>query len=480
MKYLPVMPIEPEPRETPNPKIGAHTGDDPYLPTSGNGGYTVTGYDLDLDYRANTERLEGTAVLTAVATQKLSRFSLDLVGLVASKISVNGTRVAKFSQADGTISIRPASPLPEGKPFTVMVLYAGFPHPTKSPAMSAPDAPGQRGEVGWTTFADSVHVVGSPNGAPTWFPCNDLASAKAPVRIRITCDTRFGVVATGELKSRQVRGERRTWVFATTEPVAPHQVGLALGQFSAVHSDDFAQSYASPALVAAGFESLEVLPRMRMLFEDAFGPFPLAAHAVLITSDELPMPLSAHGLTVIAATQLFTEESLSPGAFAAANTFQVDVVGGELLLAREFARQWFGASLTAQSWRHAWLHEGFALYGSWLWGDTAKLARRNWRTLSALPQDFTLADPGADRLFDARVAIRGALTLHALRVTVGDVEFFGLLRRWTQQHRHGTVTSEQFVDAATSTSPPHNSALRSLLHSWIEQAPLPPLPDPTD
>jgi aminopeptidase N len=456
MKYLPVMPSEPVPHDVPNPKIGAATGDDPYLPASGNGGYT--------------ERLEGTAVLTAVATQKLSRFSLDLVGLVASKISVNGTRVAKFSQADGTVSIRPASPLPEGRPFTVMVLYAGFPHPTKSPAMSAP---GERGEAGWTTFADSVHVIGLPNGAPTWFPCNDLASAKAPLRIRITCDSRFGVVATGELTSRQIRGDRTTWLFVTTEPVAPHQAGLALGSFSAVHSDDAAQSYAPPALVAAGFESLEVLPRMRVLFEDAFGPFPFPSHAVLVTTDDLPAPQSAHGLSVIPAATLFTDV-----ACAAVNDFQVDVVGGELALARHFARQWFGASLTAESWRHAWLHEGFALYGSWLWGDTNKLARKNWRTLSALPQDFTLAAPGADRILDERVAIRGALTLHALRVTVGDDEFFALLRRFTQQHRHGTVTGERFVDAATSTTSPHDSALRSLLQRWIEQEALPPLPDP--
>jgi aminopeptidase N len=212
---------------------------------------------------------------------------------------------------------------------------------------------------------------------------------------------------------------------------------------------------------------------MRVLFEDAFGPFPFGSHAVLVTNDDLLAPLSAHGLSVFPAALVDPE---------------VDVAAAEPLIAQVFARQWFGASLTAHSWRHAWLHEGFALYASWLWGDTAKLARKHWRKLAALPQDLTLADPGVDRIFDERVAIRGALTLHALRVSVGDDAFFALLRDWSAAHRHGDVSTEQFVDAATSTSAstsvssdiaPTSAALRALLHSWIEKQALPTLPDST-
>jgi aminopeptidase N len=450
----------------PNPKTGAPTGDDPYLPSSGNGGYTVTGYDLDLDYRAQTERLEGTAVITAVAVQKLSRFSLDLVGLVASKVSVNGTRVAKFSQADGSVSIRPATPLPAGQPFTVMLRYGGFPHATGFPetaALSPVSMP--RRQTGWVTSVDAVHVVGQPNGAATWFPCNEQSSSKAPVRIRLTCDTRLGVVATGALLSRQLRGDRCVWLFATDEPVAPHQVGLSLGEFSAVHTAGFAQFYASAALVQEGFDSLEALPRMQAAFEDAFGPFPHPSYAVLVTTDELSDPVSAHGLSVFAASTLFPRHENPTGG-------QVDVDAAESLIAGTFARQWFGASVTARSWRDAWLHEGFALYASWIWAGAHDRARAAHARLAQLPQNFLVSDPGPARLFDETVATRGALALHALRLTLSDDGFFALLRGWCEAHRHGTATTEDFVGAAGAMSP----ELRTLLHDWLDREPLPPLP----
>ena len=51
---------------------------DPYFPKAGNGGYDVTHYDLDLAFDPDTEKLSGTATLTARATQDLSAFDLDL------------------------------------------------------------------------------------------------------------------------------------------------------------------------------------------------------------------------------------------------------------------------------------------------------------------------------------------------------------------------------------------------------------------
>ena len=47
-------------------------------------------------------------------------------------------------------------------------------------------------------------------------------------------------------------------------------------------------------------------------------------------------------------------------------------------------------------------------------------------------------------MFDDRVYKRGALTLHALRVTVGDDAFFSLLKDWVAEHTGGSVTTEDF------------------------------------
>ena len=52
-------------------------------------------------------------------------------------------------------------------------------------------------------------------------------------------------------------------------------------------------------------------------------------------------------------------------------------------------------------------------------------AREHWKRLDDLPQDLLLGDPGPDDMFDDRVYKRGALLLHALRLTIGDDTFFG-------------------------------------------------------
>ena len=105
-------------------------------------------------------------------------------------------------------------------------------------------------------------------------------------------------------------------------------------------------------------------------------------------------------------------------------------------------------------------------------GRTAWRARRT-RGCRLLPQDLVIGDPGAAAMFDDRLYKRGALTLHALRLTVGDDVFFDILRTWTARYRHGTVSTEQFVVCATEVA---GTPLALLVESWVYRAALPELP----
>ncbi|MGB6124046.1 MAG: M1 family peptidase, partial [Gordonia sp. (in: high G+C Gram-positive bacteria)] len=63
---------------------------DPYLPGNGNLGYRVTRYDLALDYRVNSNRLSGTATVTATSYEQLRRVGLDLASSMrVDKVTVN-------------------------------------------------------------------------------------------------------------------------------------------------------------------------------------------------------------------------------------------------------------------------------------------------------------------------------------------------------------------------------------------------------
>ena len=58
--------------------------------------------------------------------------------------------------------------------------------------------------------------------------------------------------------------------------------------------------------------------------------------------------------------------------------------------------------------------------------------------------DLEIADPGPLGLFLGPIYDRGAATLHALRVKIGDEAFFAGAREWVSRYDGGTATTEDF------------------------------------
>lgn len=431
---------------------GASTSPDPYLPNHGNGGYRVLHYDLDLTYRVGPGRLEGRARITAVATQALSRFSLDFAGLRSGKVSVNGKPV-RYAQRGKKLQITPNRALPDGGRFTVEIRYTGSPAPI----------PSHWGEIGWDYLDDGVIVASQPVGAPSWFPCNDHPSDKATYRISVAVASSYQVVATGVLEAKQSSASLTRWDFRLSQPTPTYLVSVQIGRYTESSFATVPMMHAAvPARLAAPFEhDFGRQPRMLVEFERMFGPYPFEQYGVVVVDAELDAPIEAQSLSVFGSNH-------------------VDGVrGSERLVAHELAHQWFGNSLTVARWQHIWLNEGFANYAEWLWSEASggepadNHARRAWRQLSDLPQDLRIADPGTRHLFDDRVYLRGAVTLHALRLRLGDERFFALLKVWTSAHRHSTVTTEEFTTLAQRHTP---WPLTELFASWLNSPVLPAFP----
>ncbi|MET1044700.1 MAG: M1 family metallopeptidase [Microbacteriaceae bacterium] len=439
-----------------NSSVGA-TVVDPYVPGSGNRGYSVRHYDLDIDYRVANNRFLGTAVISAHASEHLETFTLDLVGLTAAKVTVNGQRVARFLDVAGKLIITPARPVEAGAAFTVTMRYSGSPGPRRS----------RWGELGWEELSEGVLVASQPTGAPTWFPCNDRPADKATYRIAVTAETPYRVIANGKLVASRVKASRTQWVYEVTEPMAPYLATVQIGYYSPRHLTPGHDGQVPMKAWIPRDLGLEFAadfadqPAMMATFERLFGPYPFPDYTVVVTDDDLEIPLEAHGMSIFGRNHVDGQK------------------GENRLVAHELAHSWFGNSLTAASWQHIWLHEGFACYAEWLWAENSgswsahRLATHYWAKLSTQRQDFLIGDPGPKLMFDDRVYKRGALTLHALRLTMGDTAFFSMLRDWTITNRHGTVTTEQFMaHAARFTDRP----LGRLFRSWLFDRSLPRLP----
>ena len=68
---------------------------------------------------------------------------------------------------------------------------------------------------------------------------------------------------------------------------------------------------------------------------------------------------------------------------------------------------------------------------------------------------------------------RGALTLHALRLHLGDEAFFTILRTWTARFHNGNATTEDFMALAEEIS---GEQLDDFFESWLYEPALPDLP----
>ncbi|MEU4395055.1 M1 family metallopeptidase [Kribbella sp. NPDC023855] len=426
------------------------------MPTHGNSGYKVESYELDLDYRVSSNRLSGKATITAVATQALSRVSFDLADLRVAKVFVNGRRASRYAHRNGKLHVWPAPEIADGAEFVVDVQYSGNPAPVDSPW----------GELGWEELTEGVIVASQPSGAATWFPCNDHPSDKAHYRITITTDSPYHVVANGRLVSRRTKASRTSWVFDQAAPMATYLATVQIGRYDVL---ELAESPVTtravlPASQLRDFRSdFGRQQDMMRLFIKLFGPYPFGGYTVVVTDDPLEIPLEAQGISVFGSNHVDGKR------------------GSERLVAHELAHQWFGNSLTPSRWQDIWLNEGFACYAEWLWseesgGPTAsqQVSKAHTR-LRGLPQDLLLSDPGPTLMFDDRLYKRGAITLHALRLHLGDDAFFDLLRTYTRTHRHGSVTTEDFISlAATFSKDPY--AVQALFAVWLDATELPALP----
>ncbi len=441
-----------KPHTSDAPGSGASTAGDPYVPDSGNGGYRITRYELELTYRMSSNLLHGRARLFAVAGQSLSRFTLDLAGLRVAKVSVNGHRAHRFGTRGRKLRIWPRQPVPVGATFIVDIQYSGNPRPLRGPW----------GELGWDELNDGVLVASQPNGAPSWFPCNDHPGSKASYRITVTTDSPYRVVANGSLLAHTVHGSQTTWIYDQPEPMATYLASVQIGQYEpvTVAKKPVRQQAALPQRHRQRFATrFRRQAEMMSVFEKRFGPFPYPQYTVVVTDDDLEIPIEAQTMSIFGADILGDD-------------------GDERLIAHELAHQWFGNSLTADAWQHIWLHEGFACYAEWLWSEesggpsAARLAVRHHERLAALAQNLVIADPGPRLMFDDRLYKRGALTLHALRGTLGDNVFFALLRDWVATHRHGSVNTALFVAHAERYAA---QSLRPLFTNWLYEATLPAL-----
>jgi hypothetical protein len=199
---------------------GASGAGDPYFPLDGNGGYDVKHYDLDLTYDPATDMLGGKATILARATQNLSSFNLDFVGLTIESIKVDG-RPASWSRDGQELTVSPSRGLRKQRKFTTVVRYEGIPETIFD----------EFGISGFIHTDDGALVAGQPHVAATWFPANDHPIDKASYTFKVSVPAGLEVVANGKLKGHWTWRGWTTWLWDAKEPMASYLATANVGEF---------------------------------------------------------------------------------------------------------------------------------------------------------------------------------------------------------------------------------------------------------
>lgn len=431
---------------------------DTLLPTSGNGGYDVSQYDLAFAVDDTSGPITATATITATASQALSSFHLDFRGYEITAATVDGAAAATERDGDELI-VTPATAIASGATFTTAVSYSGEP-----PLVKDASAPG---DIGWLDAESGRFAAAEPNGAKGIFPCNDHPSDKALFTFSITAPATMTAAANGVLVGQEPDGASMRWRFEQAQPMATYLVQLAVGDYDVIDGgtvDDVTIRHVVVRnLDEAARQRLDITNDQLAFFEQLFGNYPFATYGLLIADAPPSFALETQTLTLMPASWLADD----PAFF-------------DIVAAHELAHSWFGDAVSPQRWSDIWLNEGFATYAEWMWTDHA-----GYETLDHLAQEAhaqapewrdefgKVADPAATNLFGPNEYDGAALVLHALRLTIGDEAFFAVLRQWFERYNGQSVTTDQFEALAAEVS---KTDLSGFFAAWVHSTIVPPLP----
>jgi aminopeptidase N len=349
--------------------------------------------------------------------------------------------------------VTPATPIGDGEPFTVLVRYAGKPGPVTDPDGS---------EEGWIPTDDGAVVLPEPQGAPSWFPCNDHPTDKATFAIRVTVPRTLRAIASGELVGQGRHGRTRTVGYVQEQPMATALATVGIGRYRILKGGFAGHQYvqAVDSGLAVGADAVRTRTRRGYRFlRHQLGPYPFSSVGAIVDPNDAGYSLETQTRPVYPS------------------------VPGIDLVVHELGHQWVGDSVSLASWDQIWLNEGFATYLEWLYAEKHGGPSAN-TAFGALYDghgsgDSTFWNPppgdpgGPEKLFDDTIYTRGAMALEALRLTVGNDDFFQILRDWVSQNEYGNVTSADFEALAEADS---GEQLDGLFDDWLRTPGKPPDP----
>lgn len=425
--------------------------EDSLYPHLGNRGYDVQHYTIDLSWDDASNEISGVTTIEALATETLREFSLDLAGLRVAQLEVNN-EAADFRREGRKLIVIPALPIEMDAAFKVTVDYIGIPEPDRNSGAGTPR--------GWVSTERGTYVVSEPSGGATWFPCNDHPTDKATYTLYVTVPEAYQVAASGLLQATTGTANSVTYHYEVGDLTATYLLTVNIGDYIEVTRTTATglpiRSYFPNDATGRNLaERDDNLDAMIAYFSEAFGPYPFEAYGILVE------PAFRN------ANEMQTLPIFNPG------------LVNERIMVHELAHQWFGNAVSPGDWSEIWLNEGFATYAEYLWAEhrygpdvnSSLFSKGGYQSVKAMRPPIP---PPAEQLFNVSGYHRGAWTLHALRLRVGDEAFFEILQTYFVQFDDRSARTDDFIAIAEAIS---DDDLHAFFQAWLYDPTPPPVPE---
>jgi aminopeptidase N len=391
--------------------------------------FDVLHYEFEWDLDFDTQWIEGIARVKVRSLDNLDRITLHLAdSMVVSGIMQDQTPIS-FTHQNDMLDIYPRQILSPAEEITVTISYSGSP----------------RSGLNFSYHGESpiIWSLDEPIGAREWFPCYDVPSDKATVKMHITVPANMVVASNGDLVDVISNPDNtQTYTWEENYPISTYLVSIAASNY-ATFADVYVTGektmevlyYAYPEHLSLAQEDFSVTISMMEFYADVFGEYPFLEEK--------------YGMAVIpGSTSMEHQTCTSLAERLITGTHQYDYI-----IAHELAHQWWGDLVSPEDWADIWLNEGFATYSDALWHEYLYGSEGLKSRMSTMREiyftrhegeDHAIYDPPPGHLFCTIEYQKAAWVLHMLRFVVGEDHFWNILKEYAQLYAFANASTEDF------------------------------------
>jgi aminopeptidase N len=411
---------------------------DPIYPQYGNPAIDTLHYDLAIRWSQADAAFMNTATIQLRAAKPVARITLDFGhGFTVDAATVDGIAVTATRAGD---KLSWPKPLPANGYATVTLAYHGRSAPVPMPSHRS-DA----FDLGINTSPDGgIWTMQEPFGAFTWYPVNDQPSDKALYDIAVTAPAGMVGIASGTPAGQS----GHTYRYTSNRPVASYLTTLAVGRYTkqtAIGPHGLALTYWFLPTTPSALRGIAAqTPQFLSWLEAHFGPYPFDTAGVVFVD----------GPSAMETQQLVT---FGLAGWDLSNARALTAATEDML--HEYSHQWFGDTVTTNSWQGMWLNEGWAMYAQLLYrqerdhlSDAEVETRLREADRSVRARSGPPGQPQPGNYGEGNVYYCPALMLFEIHQALGDEAFFAMARAWVTAHRDTSqdrAAFTAFVNAQT-------------------------------